>query len=160
METKYGDLQIEEDMAFQEKTWKVERVAWALMGVIVLASAVGLISEGPLSKMRQGDPSRLQVELQRFTHVDTPTRLEIRLDAAGPFSLQFPYAYLRKAEISNVVPEPDRVESSEGLVTYFFAGHQGVADVHFDLQFRGAGMAKGFVQREREKVDFTQYVYP
>ena len=160
METKYGDLQIEEDMRFQERTWKAQRVGWALMALIVLASALGLISEGPISKTRLGDPSRLQIELQRFTHVDTRTRIHIRLATDGPFSIQFPYSYLRKVEIFRVVPEPDRVESADGLVTYSFAGRQGTADIHFDLVFRQAGWAQGFVQREQERVEFRQYVYP
>jgi hypothetical protein len=160
METKYGDLQIEEDMPFQEKTWKAERVAWVVMALIVLAAALGLISEGPLSKTRRGDPARLQVELQRFTHVDTPTRIRIKRAADGPFSLQLPYSYLSRAEISNVVPEPNRVESSGGLVTYSFSAGRGVADVHFDLTFRQRGVGKGYVQSGKDRVDFTQYVYP
>lgn len=160
METKYGDLQIEEDMRFQERTWKVERAAWVAMALIVLASALGLISEGPISKTRLGDPAQLQIELQRVTHVDTPTRIHIRLATDGPFSIQLPYSYLHRAEVSKVVPEPDRVESAGGLVTYSFSGRQGTADIHFDLQFRRAGWTQGFVQREQERVDFRQYVYP
>jgi hypothetical protein len=160
METKYGDLQIEEDMRFQERTWKAERVAWVVMALIVLASALGLISEGPISKTRLGDPARLQIELQRVTHVDTPTRIHVRLATGGFFSIQFPYSYLSRVEISMVVPEPATVESAGGLVTYSFSGRQGMADIHFDLQFRRAGWAQGFVQGEQERVDFRQYVYP
>lgn len=160
METKHGALQIEENMPFQERTWKIERVAWVLMALIILASVLGLISEGPIGKTRLGDPSSLQIELHRFIHIDTPTRIHIRLVADGPYSVQFPYSYLSRAQVAKVVPEPDRVESSDGVVTYFFSGPQGRVDVHLDLQFRSRGPAKGFVQSEKAKVDFTQYVYP
>jgi hypothetical protein len=147
-------------MAFQEWTWKVERVAWVLMALLVLASALGLLGEGPIGKTRLGDPSRLQIELQRVTHVDTPTRIHVRLATEGPFSIQLPYSYLSRVEISRIVPEPERVESADGLVTYSFSGRQGTADIHFDLQFRRAGWTQGFVQREQERVDFRQYIYP
>ena len=38
VERKYGNLEIEEDLAFQQRTWKVERAGWVLMALIALAS--------------------------------------------------------------------------------------------------------------------------
>ena len=152
METKYGDLQIEEDMPFQEWTWKIERVGWVLMALIVLASALGLISEGPIGKTYLGDPSSLQIELHQSIHIDTPTRIHVRLVADGPYSIQFPYSYLSRAQIAKIVPDPDRVESSNGVVTYFFSGTQGRADVHLDLQFRSCGPGRDSSKTRRQRL--------
>jgi hypothetical protein len=160
METKYGDLEIEEDMSFQKRTWIVERLGWALMALLVLASVLGLIGTGPLSNTRKGDPARLQIEFERFTHANTPTRLRVRLAVDGPFFLQLPVQYLRKTEVSEVLPEPETVAAQGELVTYSFAAERGSAEVIFDLKIRQWGSRKGFVQSAQGRVDFTQYVYP
>jgi len=160
MNMAYGDLQIEEDMAFQAKTWKAERVGWVVMALIALASILGLTDKGPLSKARKGEPQGLSVEYQRFLHIDAPAQLHIRLPVNGPFAIQLPFEYLSRTEVLHVVPEPREVASHDGLVTYSFLAQPGVADVQFDLKPRRAGSMKGFVQRGGERVDFAHFVYP
>lgn len=88
METRHGNLDIEEDLPFQQRTWKVERVGWILMALIALASVLGLIDKGPLSQNRKGDPSTLEVQYNRFIHLETPAQLRVRLPSQGSFSLQ------------------------------------------------------------------------
>lgn len=160
METKYGRLQVEEDMAFQKQSWKAERAGWALMVLIALASIVGLIDKGPLSRARRGDAGTLELQYERFIHLDAPAQLHVRLPVEGPFSVQLPFAYLKKADISHVVPEPQSVASHDGTVTYSFVGDPGTADVLFNVTVRQAGTVRGFVQSGRHRVDFRQFVYP
>lgn len=157
---KYGSLELEEDMSFQRRTWKLERAGWVFMAVIVLASILGLIDKGPLSGTRKGDARTLEVEYDRFIHLDTRAQLHVRLPVEGPFSIQWPFEYLEKAEISRTTPEPADMTSHDGLVTYSFASRPGTADVLFDVTARKAGSAKGFVQSGEHRVDFSQFVYP
>jgi len=160
VETRYGRLQIEEDMGFQRRSWQAERLGWLILVLIVLASILGLIDKGPLSKIRRGDAGTLELEYERFIHRDTPVQLHVRLPIAGPFSVQLPFAYVEKVEISRIVPEPQEVASHGGVVTYSFAGGSGMADVLFHMTVRKAGSVKGYVQSGRHRVDFRQFVYP
>ena len=46
-----GELPLEEDRAFQERFWTLERWAWAVYGLVVLVAAVGLTGAGgPLAR--------------------------------------------------------------------------------------------------------------
>jgi hypothetical protein len=160
VERKYGNLEIEEDLAFQQRTWKVERAGWVLMALIALASIVGLIDEGPLSRTSKGDAGSLQVRYERFLHLDSPTQVRVILPVNGPFSLQLPVRYLENMEISHIVPEPVNVASSSDQVIYSFAARRGTADVLFNLKTRKAGSMKGFIQAAGRRVDFAHFVYP
>ncbi len=42
-------LDVEEDMAFQRRNWRAERIGWAAMVAIVIAAVLGLFASGPLS---------------------------------------------------------------------------------------------------------------
>lgn len=41
------DLKVSEDMAFQHRTWVVQRVAWAALALLLIAAMLGLFSVGP-----------------------------------------------------------------------------------------------------------------
>ena len=79
------DLQVGEDLAFQERQWKVERIGWALMALIALAGLAGLFGGGPLSAATVGgDNLPLEVMYGRFVRHRTPTELTLpRLKRVG-----------------------------------------------------------------------------
>ncbi len=160
MKAKYGNLEIEEDLAFQRRSWKVERAGWVLMALIAMASILGLVDKGPLSRTSKGNAGSLQVRYERFLHLDSPTQIRVSLPVTGPFSLQLPLRYLENTEISQIVPDPVNVASYNDLVSYSFAARRGTADVLFDLKARRAGPMKGFVQAGGRRVDFNHFVYP
>jgi hypothetical protein len=160
METKHGDLELEEDLAFQQKTWAAERVGWLVMALIALASIVGLIDTGPLSSTREGNPNTLEVEYDRFIHLETPAQLRVKLPTKGSFSIQLPFEYIERADISCVIPQPVNAVSEGGRVTYFFSGRPGTAQVLFDMTAREPGSLKGSVQSGQHRVEFTQFVFP
>ena len=49
-------LQIEEDLPLQERTWRFQRVGWAIMGLLLLSALAGLFANGPLSWGKAQDP--------------------------------------------------------------------------------------------------------
>lgn len=42
-------VQVSEDLDFQRKEWRVQRIAWTCMAVLILAAALGAAGSGPLS---------------------------------------------------------------------------------------------------------------
>lgn len=74
----------DEDMAIQRVQWKFERVAWAILGLFVLLSLMGLFAEGPVGRTTATDRSgRMLVEYPRFLRHGAATRMEVRVTPAG-----------------------------------------------------------------------------
>ncbi|HEV2128712.1 MAG TPA: hypothetical protein VGR22_08850, partial [Thermomicrobiales bacterium] len=79
---RIGDLEVDEDIEFQEREWKVQRVGWALMLVVIVLALVGLFGTGPLSAVeREADDGTLVLEYQRFVRHGGRTTFSIA--AAG-----------------------------------------------------------------------------
>jgi hypothetical protein len=44
-----GDLEVEQDLDFQQRTWALERAGWIVMLLIIAAALAGFFGGGPLS---------------------------------------------------------------------------------------------------------------
>lgn len=83
------DHPVEDDIAFQRKAWKVERVGWACLLVLVVFALLGLFSNGPLSDRRLTTPDgTLQVDDQRFLRQGGRSPLRLALQGEPGATLQ------------------------------------------------------------------------
>jgi hypothetical protein len=163
-------LQIEEDIAFQRRSWRVQRVAWAVMALILLAGLLGVFGSGPLSQATASMPGVLAVEYQRFARYDTPDTLSIRLEPAatgGPaVRVGLDRAYLDHSKIDSMVPPPARVHGAGDRLVYEFpiAEPGRPLTITLALEPQQIGIVHGRVTLERdggvETVSFRQLVYP
>ena len=46
---RVGDLQIHQDLCQERREWKIQRVGWLLMALMLVAALAGLLGPGPLS---------------------------------------------------------------------------------------------------------------
>jgi hypothetical protein len=53
---RHGDLEIQEDLPFQRREWLVERVAWGVMALLIVAALLGLFGTGPDDRWRRDHP--------------------------------------------------------------------------------------------------------
>lgn len=121
-----GELEIAEDVGFQRKEWRFERIGWAAMALLVLAALAGLLGPGPLSNATAGEEGgALWVAYERFAHRSAPTTLEIH---AGPNTAQegqlrlwINRATLGANEVRSIQPEPQQVSTVGERVVYTFA---------------------------------------
>lgn len=171
MDRVAGDLQIEQDMAFQRRDWRVQRIGWAVMVLVVAASTAGLLGSGPLSRGRTEVPGVVSVDYQRFSRFQAPEELRVQVapaaTAAPEVRLAVDRRFLDGAEIRSILPRPDRVESAGGDVTFVFplARPGEGLDVVFNLRSEHLGLARGRVGVVRADgppatVEFRQVVYP
>jgi hypothetical protein len=133
-----GDLQIGEDVDFLRRAWRVQRVGWALLVLILLAALLGLTGTGPLSQATAGSEG-------------------------GPVRVWFDRQYLHKVEVTGVVPEPESVEVSPDRVTYVFLAAEGGGPVElaFDLKPMRFGSWSGRMGAgDAEPVHLRHFVYP
>ncbi|MEW6737114.1 MAG: hypothetical protein AB1489_37860 [Acidobacteriota bacterium] len=165
---RVGDLEIEEDLNFQHHSWKIERIGWVMMFLLVLAELLGLLGSGPLSKAIVGSKNGpLSIEYKRFERFRTVTELRFYLntDTAGEEReyIWFNRDYLREIEIHEIAPTPDRVELRSDRVTYVFrtTDRHRPALIKFSLEPMKIGILHGMAGLNNDQaLVFSQYVYP
>jgi hypothetical protein len=165
---RVGDLDIDQDLAFQKRAWVAQRIAWVLMALVLLAALLGLLGGGPLSKATSGgEGGPLQVEYLRLARHRAPATLQIRLaPGTAPQSearVWLDQTYLEGITIETVFPEPQSVEAGPERVTYVFKLEQPgqPATITFSLLHETSGLQQARVGlADREPVTFRQFIYP
>ncbi|MCI0548840.1 MAG: hypothetical protein L0027_16345 [Candidatus Rokubacteria bacterium] len=162
---------MEEDLAFQERSWRLQRLGWGLMLIASLAAVLGLFGSGPLSRASIGSETGgpLRLEYARFVRVDAPSVLRVRIAAVGPgrergtASLWLNREYLERMRVEEVLPPPVAVEARGPEMHYTFAasGEPAPLSVTFRLRPTAAGLLRADIGLPRGPVvPFTQIVFP
>ncbi len=166
MGTKQRSLEMREDLLFAHRQWRIQRIGWVVMALVLLAALLGVFGRGPLSHAREVDGS-LDVEYERFARANAPTQLRLRVDAAsdGVLRVAIDRRYLDAVPIDHVRPRPLREESSDSEVIYDFASPPGgPLHVSFDMTPRDPGIARGAMRlmtgSPAQTVRFHQLIYP
>jgi hypothetical protein len=162
-----GELEVEQDLAFQGVSWRVQRIGWAALAVLVVAALLGAFGDGVLSRAAIGDPSSaLHLSYERFARHGSPTRLQLTWPGArgtGSAALTVDSEYLRAVSLEQVIPEPERVVVGDAGVTLRFPA---VADarrttVVLVVRPRRIGRTGGVVRVEgHPDIRFRQLIYP
>ncbi len=161
-----GSLEIGQDLDFQRKEWRVQRIGWVVMALIALAAVLGMTGSGLLARATVAE-GPLQLEYSRFDRFAAPTTLEVRIDAdaiAGDrVELRVDRTYVQSAQIQRVLPEPEEVLSDgDGLIYVFgvLAPGQPVT-ITFDLEHSTFGQKSSWIALANEpRLDFSQVVFP
>ena len=162
---KVGDLEIPSDNALQEGTWRVQRVAWWVMAGILLTAVLGLFGGGPFGTGTAGRTDGPRVEYPRGCRLRSSTTLDVfsPTNPEGESRIWVSLAFLDRAEIVRVDPEPTRVESAPDGLTYITAAKSGgeLARVRFYLDPNRPGPLRGRIRPgDGSTLDFTSIVYP
>jgi hypothetical protein len=112
---RHGDLEIQEDLPFQQREWIAERVAWAVMALLVAAALLGDFGTGPLSRTTAGDEAGpMWLEYDRFVRLLAPAPLRVQLGPGaardGMVRLWIDRRYIDSFELQQVTPQPDSME--------------------------------------------------
>lgn len=161
-------LEIDQDVAFAQRSWRVQRAGWVGLGVVLVLALAGLLGGGPLSRREARLPGLLRVEYQRFARYEAPQTLTVRLEPAatrGPeVRLWVDRRYLDDAQVATITPPPSRVEAAgDRLVHVFPVARPGdPLTIRFALQSEQIGPIAGRVGLEGAAAvaPFRQFVYP
>ena len=163
-----GDLELEEDLDFERRSWIIERIGWAVMVAVAFAALAGLLGPGPLSDTTAGaQGGRLRLEYPRFGRSGAPSILRVHL---GPNTNQQEVVrvwlsrdYLEDIHIQGISPPPERVEAGPEQLTYVFLVSEpsrptavtfSVKPGRFGRQRGCMGLANG------PTLCFGQFIYP
>jgi hypothetical protein len=161
-----SQLEIKQDLEFQEREWRVERVAWVLGAVLLVLAALGLFGRGgPLSNVVvQYAAGASQLKYERFVRKLAPTLVELRLTETGADPVVWvDRGFVERVEITNVAPQPDHTATNGDQLLLTFAasapGQPITVQIYFEPQVAGplsgrAGLVDG------ESFQFNVFVYP
>jgi hypothetical protein len=162
-----GDLQINQDLSFQRRSWQVQRVGWWIMLLFVVLGLLGLLGSGPLSHrtLSTSDQS-LQLEYDRLIRLHAPNRLKIQTTLGENTKqqiIQISDDYLEQFQIIRISPQPERSIVQDNAHFYYFpvtSSRQPISII-IDLEADQIGQVDGTIALDSEtRLQFVQWVYP
>lgn len=120
---RIGELDIDQDLPFQVKAWRAQRVAWAGMALVIVGGLVGAFGSGPLAAATTGSPP-LTIAYERIDRKHSPTRFSITVDGAatesGKIELWFANDLLDRLIVDEILPEPQEVRAGAERTVFVF----------------------------------------
>jgi hypothetical protein len=168
-ERRHSDeLEVQEDLDFERRSWIIERIGWGIMAMIGLAALAGLLGPGPLSRTTAGERGgQLWLEYSRFGRFMAPSIMRVHLGPnagqQGSVCLWLSRDYLEGVEIQAISPPPERVEAGPGQLTYVLpvSGASDSTAVTFSLKTQQFGRRRGCVGLVNgPTLCFRQIIYP
>ncbi len=161
-----GLIEVDQDLDHARSLWRVQRVGWMVMFLIVIGAALGLFGHGPLADgevRAQG----LTLDYDRFARHGATSSLAAEIEPQAlrgdTLTLWMTRNYLEGAELESVMPEPVRVVTRDDLVVFTFmtAERSRPTRITFNLrpseywsEHGSAGVDGG------GSVSFRQFIYP
>jgi hypothetical protein len=155
-----SQFQIDDDLNFQRREWKVQRAGWIAMTLVIIAALFGVFGAGPLSSATI-ERAGLRLEYERFGRLQRSSQLRFTISGTDdPVPLLIGGDYLDRVMIERITPEPGKAEArSDGVVFQFVL--QGPAVVTFHLMPKKFGLASGKARLgQAAPITFTQFIYP
>lgn len=159
------DYPVNEDMAFQRKVWRFERVGWYALVLIVLLTLGGLFSKGPISnRVLISLDQKLRIEHELFQRSGSTGSMVIHVQAKPhqTVELQIIGEFLQGFSIDTLQPEPLRSSTADqGVKWWLQADADGKSTVYLTLRSDGLGLYESQVITPGAKaLKVTQFIYP
>ena len=165
---RYGDIEVDQDLDFQRRDWRAQRVGRIAMGALVVAALFGAFGDGPLSSARvRSSDGLLQVDYDRIVRHSASQRLQVHVGPRTPgdsvVDLWIAQDYMHGLKVGEISPEPVQTRAGDQRLIYRFhlADPSRAADVVFQVDAdrlwsrRGAiGLVNG------DSVPLRQFVLP
>lgn len=166
----FPGLDLNQDLLFQRRSWRVQRVAWVVMAGIVVAALLGLFGSGPLSSATVSTPNGvIQVRYERFGRLDSPLVTNVRLapgtgDADGRVRLWVSREYLSRVAGDGLSPVPESTLTAADRVVFVFrlTDPAQPVDITFYLNTEKVGSLTGQFGLVNSKpvLAIRQFIYP
>jgi hypothetical protein len=118
-----GSIEVDQDLDHARVLWRVQRIGWAAMALVILAGLLGLLgSQGPLTRA-QASTTGLSIDYDRFARHGATSSLVAEVEPApqsDTATLWLAREYLDGVEIESVIPDPERTETRDDVVLFTF----------------------------------------
>jgi hypothetical protein len=165
---KHGDLEIAQDLKFERRSWRAERIAWIVGMLILIAALLGFLGPGPLGKATAASSDKsLSVEYYRMERYEAPVQLRISASGSlakeGELRVWLNRQFVEAVEIKRIDPEPEHAEINGERFVYVFktAAAPSTIKLFFHLEpnkFGKTAAHLGIV--EGPELQFSQFYFP
>jgi hypothetical protein len=130
-----GDCESEPALAFHRAEWRIQRVGWVLVALLLATAGAGLFGNGPLSRAHSGNAAG-RVDYQRFTRYGLSTDLVVTpvASAHGVNRVAIGADYLELFRVERITPEPAAVRIAGPNIVYEFASASPGASISFHMR--------------------------
>jgi hypothetical protein len=163
-------IQIDENLRFQARYWRIERIGWWAMTATLLAAGAGLFGHGLLSRAKIILPDSVEtsggmvLEYEQWGRAHRESRFVLSRPSEpsnGTFSLWLSNEYLRDAELIRMTPEPATQELVSNGVRYHFRIDHGLQTAILRFKPERSGRLSGsFRLNDGPPVAFEQWLFP
>jgi hypothetical protein len=134
-----NELAVGEDLEFQRKWWRFERIAWSLLTLILVLDLLGAFGRGHLAKATaQTKDGSMTVEYERIERFKTPSILTVHFGPAavqnGKVLLWTSESLVKELGAQRVVPQPLVSVVGEGGIQYTFDATRIPASIQFGVE--------------------------
>jgi len=165
---RVGELEVAQDIQFQKAEWTVERVGWAVMGLIFLLALFGLFGDGPLSYTTQkAANSEFQVTYERFNRLLNRINMQVVLPPAAVQENQASFwvdqQMLDRFNVEGIFPQPASVTHAGNRIIYTFDAQATgqPLPISFQLRPQKVGRTHGQLGWGQEPpLSISQFIFP
>ncbi len=160
------DLDIQDDLPFQFRHWKWQRVGWWGIACVLSAGLLGLFGHHPFSRTTaQTEDGMLVVTYDRFGRAASEAEIFLAVTSTthdeGTCRVWFDADYLDAVRVVSVSPLPVRGEARQGGREFVIQTDGSRATVLLSVQFHTFGMIRGQVRIDDDHaVTITHVVWP
>ena len=145
--------------------WLAQRIGWWLLGMFVVAAALGVFGDGPASRQRVAAPGgQMVLEYERFVRIDAPAQMRVEVtQAAGTHDVELWLArdYAQHIEIETISPQPLGTAVGREALFYRFRVQDAPTAITFNFKPRKTGRVHAAIGLAGAPgIGFTQRVYP
>lgn len=120
---RIGDLEIRVDKKWQQRKWKVERIGWLLMLILVIAGLLGLLGGPGVFSNTTIDDEDVTIRYNRFVHLLEETSLQVHatpVEGEDTIRVWISTKFLEDMRLEGIVPEPESVEVTSDQLRFSF----------------------------------------
>ncbi|HLI76817.1 MAG TPA: hypothetical protein VKV02_07720 [Acidobacteriaceae bacterium] len=134
-----GTIAVGEDLEFQRRWWKFEKVVWSFFVLLLIADLAGALGRGPLANAkRETADGTLQVKYERIQRENTSSIMTLLPGQAavhdGKLQLFVSDSILKEFGAQRIIPQPETSVVGAGGVTYTFPATSTPMTVQFELK--------------------------
>lgn len=139
--------------------WKIQRVGWVIMLLIILAGTTGIYGSGPFSYRKQIISGNI-LQYEFFLRYQSETQIKFKLtNQTGITSIGIPIDYMNSFEVKHITPQPIESRIANKQLLYFFAA-TGDADIEFILKPESYLNVSGNIMVNGTAFPVKHFIYP
>ena len=138
---KHGRLEIDENYPHHVKGWRFKRVAWSLMGLLIVAALGGFLGPGPYSKRSIAGPGGLNLQYERVARYNAPAHLFLTVPAGKEdLEVSLPADFIKVIELEGIDPEPKEMRLEGDKHTWIFPRKGGGSEIFIHYRPQAFGV--------------------